>query len=118
MGDVGMAQFSVKLHEEDGKGCCHFPDILQRLHKEGQKYIAAALAAAKDSKQQRALAHDEIGTWLQYNRTWAYPEKPVATSPCICHGKYCPTWPGLVDVDDLPADPWRINCSGIFVFPC
>ena len=116
--DIGrrQSQFLVKLHEEDGKGGCHFLDIVQRLHKEAQKYIAAALPAAKDSKQQQALAHDEILTWLQDDRSWVYPEKQVARSYCICHGKDCPTWPGLVDVDDAPADPWRINCSGIFVF--
>ena len=109
--DIGsrQTQFLVKLHEVDGKGACHQLDIIKRLHPQAQEYIAAALPSAKDSKNQRAAAHDEILEWLQANRAWAYPLKSVAKSYCICHDMDCPTWPGLVEVEDAPADPWRTN---------
>lgn len=117
--DIGKRQteFLIALHLEDGCGC-HMPNIIQRLHTKAQKYITAASPAAKDDKKFRAMAHDEILSWLMENRSWAFPPKKVATSYCCIHDKQCPTWPVPVFVDDDGDeydDSWRVNSSGAFV---
>ena len=114
--DLGKRQteFLTALHLEDACDACHMPNIIQRLHKEAQKYIMAASPAAKDSKKFRAMAHDEILSWLMENRSWAFPEKKVATSYCCVHDKRCPTWP-VPFADGEDNDSWRVNSSGVFV---
>jgi len=114
--DLGtwQTQFLCALHLEDGNDACHMPNIIHRLHNKAQKYIMAASPAATDSKKVRAMAHDEILSWLMENRSWAFPEKKVATSYCLCHDKQCPTWPVLLNDGDDDGT-WQVNSSGVFV---
>ena len=62
-------------------------NMLGRLPKKAQNYIASSKPDPEAPVEIRAAAHRELHEWLMANRSWVFPVD--AQAPCTVHGRRC-----------------------------
>ena len=88
--DYGQVQgrvLNAMSHHCHASQCCVQGDMLARLPKKAQNYIASSRPDPEALVEIRAAAHRELHEWLMANRSWVYPVD--AQAPCTVHGRRC-----------------------------
>ena len=110
--DKGRLQKKVLTHiSKTNDGSCVMGDILERLPKRAQQYIAAATPAKNEPREKRERANWHIVEWLQQNRNVCFPRK--ARSPCSIHGGRCLVFHDHISPTEGPRHPIRLSVAGV-----